>query len=80
MGTNITWHDVNWVYHCQKREKTKYYMKCRIPTIRLISCLPDSSKGMDEDFLIILGGWHDGMHCPTQEGEPGSVLEDRGHT
>ena len=55
-------------------------MKCRVPTIRLISCLPDSSKGMDDDFLIILGGWHDGMHCPTQEGEPGSVLEDRGHT
>ena len=80
MGTNITWHDVNWVYHCQKRETTKYYMKCRVPTIRLISCLPDSSKGMDEDFLIILGGWHDGMHCPTQEGEPGSVLEDHGHT
>jgi len=55
MGTNLIWHDVNWVYNCQKREKTKYYIKCRVPTIRLISCLPDSSKGMDEDFLIILG-------------------------
>ena len=53
MGTNLTWHDVNWVYNYQKGEKTKYYMKCRVPTVRLISCLPDSSKGMDKDFLLV---------------------------
>ena len=40
----------------------------------------DSSKGMGEDFLIVSGGWHDGTHYPTQEGEPGSAPEDRGHT
>ena len=79
MGTNLTWHDVNWVYNYQKREKTKYYMKCRIPTIRLISCLFDLSKGMDEDYLIVSGEWQDGMHCPTQEREPGSVPEDQGY-
>ena len=33
----------------------------------------ESNKGMDEDFLIILGDWHDGLHYPTQEGEPGKV-------
>ena len=55
MGTNLTWHDVNWVYNCQKEEKTKYYIKCRVPAVRLISCLPDSSTGIDEDFLIISG-------------------------
>ena len=76
MGTNLTWHDVNWVYNCQKWEKTKYYIKCRVPAIRLISCLPDSNKGMDEDFLIVSRDWHDGLHCPTQEGEPGKVPED----
>ena len=53
MGTNLTWHDVNWVYNYQKEEKTKYYMKCRVPTVRLMSCLPDSSKGMDKDFLLV---------------------------
>ena len=53
MGTNLTWHDVNWVYNSQKGEKTKYYMKCRVPTVRLMSCLPDSSKGMDKDFLLV---------------------------
>ena len=55
MGTSLTWHDINWVYNCQKGEKTKYYIKCRIPTVRSISCLPDLSKGMDKDFLIVLG-------------------------
>ena len=76
MGTNLTWHDVNWVYNCQKGEKTKYYMKCRVLAVRIVSYLPDSSKSMDEDFLLVLGGWHDGIHCPTQEGEPSRVPED----
>ena len=79
IGTNLTWHDVNQVYNCQKWEKTKYYIKCSVPAIRLISCLPDSSKGIDEDFLIVLGNWHDGMHYPTQEEELGRVPEDRSH-
>ena len=51
-------------------------MKCRVPAVRLISCLLDSSKDMDEDFLLVLGGWHNGMHCPTQERELGSAPED----
>ena len=38
MGNNLTWHDINWV--------------CRVPSVRLISYLPDSSKGMDEDFSL----------------------------
>ena len=61
MGTNLTWHDMNWVYNYQ----TSYYFRCRVPTIRLISYIPDSNKGMDEDFLIVFGEWHDGLHCPT---------------
>jgi len=56
MGTNLTWHDVNWVYQSQKGEKTKYYMKCRVLAVKLISCLLDSSKGMDEDFLLVSRG------------------------
>ena len=73
MGTNLTWHDVNWVYNFQKGKETNYYIECRVPSIRLISCMPESNKGMDEDFLIVSGDWHDGLHCPTQEGEPGRV-------
>ena len=65
LGTNLTWHFINWVYNCQKGEKTKYYIKCRIPAVRLIPYLLDLSKGMDEDFLIVLRDWYNGIHCPT---------------
>ena len=54
-----------------------YYFKCRVPSVRLISCIPESNKGMDEDFLIVSGEWHDRLHCPTQDGEPGGVLTAR---
>jgi len=76
IGTSFTWHDVNWVYNCQKGKETNYYIKCRVPTVRLISCIPESNKGMDEDFLIVSGDWQDGLHCPTQDGEPGRVPTD----
>ena len=77
MGTNLTWHDINWVYNFQKGKEMSYHFKCRVPSVRLISCIPESNKGMDEDFLIVLGEWHDGLHCPTQDGEPGGVLTAR---
>ena len=64
MGINLTWHDVNWVHNCQKGKETNYYIKCRVPTIRLISCMPESNNGMDEEFLIISEDWHDGLHYP----------------
>ena len=41
--------------------------------IRLIQCLPETSKGLNKDFLIVFGEWHDGLHCLTEEGEPGEV-------
>ena len=55
-------------------------MKCGVHAVRLIFYLPNSSKGMDEDFLIISGGWHDGMHYPTKEEELGRAPKDQGHT
>ena len=76
MGTNLSYHDVNWVYNCKKGKETGYYFKCRVPTVRLISFILDSNKGMDKDFLIISGEWHDSLHCPTQDREPNGVLED----
>ena len=74
MGINLTHHDVNWVYNCQLLKSIGYYLKTRVFEVRLISCFPKSNKGVDQDFLIILGEWHDGLHCPTQEGKPGRVL------
>ena len=53
-----------------------YYYRCRMPFVRLISCILESNKGMDEDFIIVSGEWHDGLYYTTQNGEPSGVLED----
>ena len=51
-----------------------YYMKERDDKVQLIQCLPESSKGLNKDFLIVSGAWHDGLSCPTEEGPLGGVL------
>ena len=52
-------------------------MKTRVPAVRLILCLPESNKGMDKDFLIVSGEWHDRLHCLTQGGTLGGVFRFR---
>ena len=74
MGVNLTHHDVNQAYNSQLLKSIGYYLKTRFPEFRLISCLPKTNKGMDQDFMIISGEWHDGLHCPTQEEKPGGVF------
>ena len=54
MGVNLSHHDVNWVYSCQNSKDTGYCLRTRVPAIRLIFCLPETNKSMDEDYLIIL--------------------------
>ena len=74
LGIQLTHHDVNWVYSCQKgADGGGYYLKTRVPTIRLISCFPKTNKGMDEDILIVSGEWHDGLHCLTKDGTPSAM-------
>ena len=73
LGIYLTHHDVNWVYSCQKGVDGGYYLKTRVPAIRLISYLLEMNKGMDEDFLIISGEWHDKLHYPTQDGTLGGM-------
>ena len=53
MRTNITWYDMIWVYNCQKGKEIGYYFKCKVPSIRLVSCIPESNKGMDKNLLIV---------------------------
>ena len=65
MGLGLTWHDVVWMYECHLLVDFGYYLKSRSSDVRLISCLPKSNKGMKDDFLIVSGEWHDGLHCPT---------------
>ena len=50
-----------------------YYLKSRSSVVKLVLFLPKSNKGMKDEFLIVSGEWHDGLHCPVREGEPGGV-------
>ena len=74
MNLNLTHHDVNWVYNLHHLKEQGYYLKSRYLAIRLIQCLPTSNKNLKEDFLIFSGEWHDGLPCPTEEGELGEGI------
>ena len=74
MGLRLTHHDVNLCYNLQHLKGKSYYMKVRDDKVWLIQCLPESSKGLNKDFLIVSGAWHDGLPCPIEKGAPGGVL------
>ncbi|KAL0008347.1 hypothetical protein SO802_009849 [Lithocarpus litseifolius] len=71
LGLGLTWYDVVHLYEGYSQTDGGYYLKSRSPVIRLISCLPRSNKNMKDDYLIASGAWHDGVHCPVKEGDPG---------
>ena len=71
MYLNLTHHDVNWIYNLHNLKGQGYYLKSRNPVVRLIQCLPISNKGLNENFLIFSGQWHDGLPCPVKEGTLG---------
>ena len=74
MGLGLTHHDVNWIYNFHHLKGQGYYLKSRYPEVRLIQCLIDSNKGLNKDFLIISGEWHDDLPCSMRERKPGGVL------
>ena len=74
MNLNLTHHDVNWIYNLHNLKGQGYYLKSRHFEVRLIQCLPVSNKGLNDDFLIFSGQWHDGLPCPVKEGTPGGRL------
>ena len=74
MGLRLTHHDVDCCYNLQHLKGKSYYIKARDNKVRLIQCLPESSKGLNKDFLIVSKGWHNGLHCPTEEGAQGGVF------
>lgn len=65
---------LNWCYNLQLLKGKSYYLKMRDDKVRLIQCLLESSKGFNEDFLIMSGEWHDGLHCSTTEGILGGAV------
>ena len=74
MGVALTHHDNNQVYSCQDSKDKGFYLRARVPAIRLSSCLPEINKGLDKDFLIISGDWRDGYHCLVRDETPGGVI------
>ena len=74
MSLNLTHHDVNRIYNLHHLTGQGYYLKSRYLEVRFIQCLPNSNKGLKNDFLILLGEWHDGLPCPMRKGKPGGVL------
>ena len=74
MNLNLTHHDINWIYNLLYLKGQRYYLKSRQSEVRLIQCLPISNKGLNEDFLIFSGRWHDGLPCLVKKGEPGGKL------
>ena len=73
MNIGLTWHDVVHMYECHSLASTRFHLKSRSDTIRMVSCLPKSNKGLKDNYLIASEEWHDRFHCPNQEGEPGRV-------
>ena len=73
MNLGLTWNDVIHLYECHSLASVEFYLKSWSEVVRLVSCLPKSNKGMKDDYLIVSGEWHDDLHYPTQEGEPGGV-------
>ena len=77
MELRLTHHDLNWCYNLQHLRGKSYYMKTKDDKVQLIQCLLETSKWLNKDFLIVSGEWHDDLHCPTEEGEPGRVSRVR---
>ena len=55
LGLGLTWYDVAHLYEGHQQAWAGFYLKSRSDAVRLISCLPKSSKGMKDDFLIVSG-------------------------
>ena len=73
MGLRLTLHDVAHMYEYHSLADAGYYLKSQSTVVRLVSCIPKSNKGMKDEYLIASREWHDGLHYPTREGEPGEV-------
>ena len=61
---NLTEHDISWIKNCQDSATSGFYFKCQChhKEVRLISCLPNSNKEIEGDFLIITS-WFDAYSC-----------------
>ena len=72
LGLNLTVHDITYVYNLQATGRDQYTLFARNVDRKLVTGLPDSSKGRDEDFLVFTGNWQNPhINCPLRPGVPG---------
>ena len=72
LGLDLTVHDITYVYRLQSTGKKQYTLVAHHWERKLVTELPDSSKGLDEDFLVITGNWQNpSLSCPLIPGVPG---------
>uniref|UniRef100_A0A2N9HR10 Uncharacterized protein n=1 Tax=Fagus sylvatica TaxID=28930 RepID=A0A2N9HR10_FAGSY len=71
LDLNLTIHDITYVYRFQSTGRNQYTLVARNSDRKLVTGLPDSSKGRDEDFLVITGNWQNPLiSCPLVPGLP----------
>ena len=70
LGLGLTWYDDAHLYEGHIKTRAGFYLKSWSSVVKLISCLPNSNKGMKNDYLILSGSWSEGLSCPTKLGEP----------
>ncbi len=72
LGLKLTVHDITYVYRLQKTGRDQYTLVARNSDRKLVTGLSDSSKGRNEDFLVITGNWQNPhISCSLILGEPG---------
>jgi hypothetical protein len=78
LSLNLTIHDITYVYRLQATSRKQYTLVARNSDRKLVTRLQDSSKGRDEDYLVITRNWQNPIiSCPLIPGEPGFC---RSHT
>ena len=71
LGLNLTVHDTTYVYSLQTTDRDQYTLVARNSDRKLVTRLPNSSKGRDEDFLVIMGNWQNPhISCPLVPSVP----------
>ena len=80
MGLKLAHHDVNWYYNLQHLKGKSYYMKARDDKVWLIQYLPESSKGLNKDFPIVSGGWHNAFLVQLKKSTRWGIRSRKGLT
>ena len=55
LGLNLMVHDITYVYRLQVTGRKQYTLVARNSDRKLVTGLPDSSKGRNEDYIVIIG-------------------------